>query len=163
MASRPPVVPGMDTIIPSPRPRGNRERSARQGYFPEDTFRPSSGAAFQRARGPRSPTGRGPVPRSKITPLGDRSARPRRRTIAPKTDAHDRGAATARTAGIPGRTRDRRARPRVPANLPVLLTAGSMVVVGTTVDASEEGLAVGVPASTPALPLMVRVALRLPN
>jgi PilZ domain-containing protein len=75
----------------------------------------------------------------------------------------DQAGGAARTAETHGRPRDRRARPRVPANLPVLITAGSALVVGTTVDASEEGLAVSVPASTPGLPRMVRVALRLPT
>ena len=78
-------------------------------------------------------------------------------------DATAGGAATARSAEAPGRARDRRARPRVPADLPVLITAGPTVVVGTTVNASEAGLAVSIPASTPALPAMVRIALRLPQ
>ncbi|MDX6645209.1 MAG: PilZ domain [Miltoncostaeaceae bacterium] len=79
------------------------------------------------------------------------------------TDAQTGGAMAARTAAIADRPRDRRARPRVPANLPVLITLGASVVVGTTVDASEEGLAVSVPGSTPAIRGTVRVALRLPN
>jgi len=78
-------------------------------------------------------------------------------------DLHARAAAAAGTAAAAGRARDRRARPRVPADIPVLITAGSIVVVGTTVDASEDGLGVSIAASAPELPQLVRVALRLPS
>jgi hypothetical protein len=59
--------------------------------------------------------------------------------------------------------RDRRVRPRVPANMPVLIMVGPAVVAGGTTDASEGGLGVAVPASAPALPDNVRIALRLPS
>jgi PilZ domain-containing protein len=59
--------------------------------------------------------------------------------------------------------RDRRVRPRVPANMPVLIMIGPAVVAGGTTDASEGGLGVAVPASAPLLPSAVRIALRLPS
>jgi PilZ domain-containing protein len=71
--------------------------------------------------------------------------------------------ASAPAAVMASRTRDRRVGPRVPANLPVLIMSGALVVVGSTADASEEGLAVTVPPSSPELPPAVRVALRLPT